>query len=131
MVSTRCSLTFLKNPLTKESGTKLTLKAAKPVAAKGAYFITSTGAVAAPLQGSGEDYTVTVPAGAQAGQEYLVLTKDMNAPTDENIVAGPAVVQVADNDYGMTQGKSGWQHSWGSWGYGKGKWGSSGKWNKE
>lgn len=86
--------------------------------AKGAYFITSSGSVAAPLEGSGKSYTVTVPAGAQAGQEYLVLTKDMNMPTDDNIVAGPAIVMVADNDY---MPNDGYGHGWG------GKWGGGWK----
>ncbi|KAK4494875.1 hypothetical protein PRZ48_014231 [Zasmidium cellare] len=84
------------------NGTTLELTVAESVMAAGAYFITSTGSVAAPLMGSGTKYSVTVPSGAQAGQEYLVLTKDMNAPTDENIVAGPVVIMVADNDYGVT-----------------------------
>ncbi|KAF2160845.1 hypothetical protein M409DRAFT_70158 [Zasmidium cellare ATCC 36951] len=112
-------------------GQTLTLKAAMAVDAKSAYFITSNGPVAAQLQGSGTDYTVVIPDGVQAGQEYLVLTKDSSAPSDDNIVAGPAVVQIADNAFGQGQGGygGGWNggHGWGNgggWGgkgWGKGK----------
>ncbi|KAK4505986.1 hypothetical protein PRZ48_003951 [Zasmidium cellare] len=106
-------------------GQTLTLKAASAVDAKAAYFITSNGPVPATLQGSGTDYTVVVPDMAQAGQEYLVLTNCAEKPTDDNIVAGPAVVQVADNAFGQPQGPSYNGHGWGNWG-GKGwgnKWG--------
>ena len=75
-------------------GYKLTVKAAKSVAAKGAYFITSTGPVSAKLSGSGTDYVVTVPTGVNAGQEYLVLTSSTATPSDSTIVAGPAIVPI-------------------------------------
>lgn len=81
------------------------MKSAESVMATGAYFITSMGPVAAPITGSGTDYHVTVPMGVQAGQEYLVLTKDMSPPTDENIVAGPVIIMVADNVYGVVSVK--------------------------
>lgn len=81
-----------------KAGDKLSLTVASAVEAKGAFFITTTGAVAAELTGTGTAYEVVVPAGVQAGQEYLVLTSDAtSSPTDENIVAGPAIVQIADN----------------------------------
>ncbi|KAF7194451.1 Protein rds1 [Pseudocercospora fuligena] len=94
-------------------GDKLHFTVAKSVDAKAAYFITSMGPVSAQLSGSGTKYTVVVPSGAQPGQEYVILTKDSNKPTDDNTVAGPAVVQVADNAYGQNGGK----------GYGNGGWG--------
>lgn len=80
-----------------KAGMTITVTAAKAVAAKAAYFITTLGPVAAQLQGSGTTYQVTIPSGVQAGQEYLVLTKG-GAPTDDTIVAGPALVPIADND---------------------------------
>lgn len=88
-------------------GDKLTLKTAKTVDAKAAYFITSTGSVMAPLSGSGCDYTITIPQGVQTGQEYLVLTSAEGKPSDDNIVAGPAVVQIADAAAGQPQGSQG------------------------
>jgi len=78
-------------------GDNLSLTVASSVDATAAYFITTTGPVSAPLQGSGTSYTVTVPSGVQNGQEYLVLTKDTAKPSDDNIVAGPAVIMIADN----------------------------------
>lgn len=108
-----------------KAGDCLELKSAKSVAAKEAYFITSMGPVSAPLQGSGTDYKVTVPAGAQKGQEYLVLTSG-GVPTDDNTVAGPAVVQIQDNAYGQPAGH--WEGGWGGYGNGNkgGKWGKKG-----
>ncbi|CAK3797401.1 Hypothetical predicted protein [Lecanosticta acicola] len=111
-------------------GDKLTVKSAKAVDAKAAYFINSQGNAKADLTGSGADYTVTVPtgmpptAGAQPGQGYLVLTSDTAAPTDDNIVAGPAVVQIADNEYGLPAEHKGGYGGWngGSWDGKQGHW---------
>lgn len=105
-------------------GDKLTLKTAKTVDAKAAYFITATGAVQAPLSGSGCDYTVTIPDGVQKGQEYLVLTSAAAKPSDDNIVAGPAVVEIADNAFGQPQG--GMAGSGGNGGSGSGSGSGSG-----
>jgi hypothetical protein len=59
-----------------------------------AAFITVTGPVWAPLESMGEGkFTVTVPEGV-AGQSYVVLTKGNKMATDDNIVAGPAIVEV-------------------------------------
>jgi hypothetical protein len=59
-----------------------------------AAFITVTGPVWAPLESMGEaKFTVTVPEGV-AGQSYVVLVKGNNMATDDNIVAGPAIVEV-------------------------------------
>ena len=90
------SLTLVSSapPKPINPGAKLTLKAAKSVAATGAYFITSNGPVKATMTGSGADYVVTVPTGVQGGQEYLVLTSGSAVPSDSNIVAGPAVVPI-------------------------------------
>ncbi|PIA92701.1 hypothetical protein CB0940_05068 [Cercospora beticola] len=79
-------------------GDVLTFTVAQEVEATNAYFITFPGgAIPAEITGSGANYQVTVPAAAQAGQAYVVLTKNGDKPTDDNIVAGPAVLQIADN----------------------------------
>ncbi|KAJ5663163.1 hypothetical protein N7507_003894 [Penicillium longicatenatum] len=60
-----------------------------------AAFITVTGPVWAPLNSSGDGmFTVTIPNGV-AGQSYVVLTKGNTMATDDNIVAGPAIVEVS------------------------------------
>lgn len=64
----------------------------------GAWFITTLGPVQAQLTPRGAQYDVLIPSGVQSGQEYLVLTSDTNTPTDDNIVAGPAVIPIVDND---------------------------------
>ena len=38
-------------------------------------------------------FTVTVPSGI-AGQSYVVLTQGNKMATDDNIVAGPAILEV-------------------------------------
>ncbi|KAJ5813658.1 uncharacterized protein N7503_000408 [Penicillium pulvis] len=59
-----------------------------------AAFITVTGPVWAPLQSSGSGmFTVTIPSGV-AGQSYVVLTQGNTTATDDNIVAGPAIVEI-------------------------------------
>lgn len=59
-----------------------------------AAFITVTGPIWTPAvaQGNGA-FTVTVPEGVM-GQSYLVLTKGNTGATDDNILAGPAIVEV-------------------------------------
>lgn len=88
-----------------KAGDVLKVTPASAVDAKAAWFITSTGPVSAPISGSHASYQVTVPKGAQCGQEYLVLTKDTSKPTDDNIVAGPAIVEIADNISSKTSKK--------------------------
>ncbi|KAJ5798381.1 uncharacterized protein N7503_007677 [Penicillium pulvis] len=67
-----------------------------------AAFITVTGPVWATLESTGAgEYTVVVPQGV-AGQSYVVLTKGNKQATDDNIVAGPAIVEV-----GMPNGPMG------------------------
>ncbi|KAJ5105300.1 hypothetical protein NUU61_002647 [Penicillium alfredii] len=59
-----------------------------------AAFITVTGPVWAELKDNGDNkYSVTIPKGV-AGQSYVVLTKDNTKATDDNIVAGPAIVEI-------------------------------------
>ncbi|KAJ5482149.1 hypothetical protein N7475_000961 [Penicillium sp. IBT 31633x] len=63
-----------------------------------AAFITITGPVWAPIESMGDGkFTVTVPKGV-AGQSYFVLTKGNKQATDDNIVAGPAIVEVGKKD---------------------------------
>lgn len=59
-----------------------------------AAFITVTGPVYAPLKfvGNGH-FVVTIPGGVK-GQSYIVLTSGMSGVSDDNIVAGPAIVEV-------------------------------------
>lgn len=59
-----------------------------------AAFITVTGPVWAPLKSDGNSmFTVTIPVGV-AGQSYVVLTKGNSTASDDNILAGPAIVEV-------------------------------------
>ncbi|KGO40823.1 hypothetical protein PEXP_086350 [Penicillium expansum] len=59
-----------------------------------AAFITVTGPVWAPLKSMGDgNFTVTVPKGV-AGQSYVVLTQGNKQATDDNILAGPAIVEI-------------------------------------
>lgn len=59
-----------------------------------AAFISVTGPIWAPItSNSGGVCSVTIPAGV-AGQSYVVLTKGNTQATDDNILAGPAIVEV-------------------------------------
>ncbi|KAJ5946050.1 hypothetical protein N7454_002889 [Penicillium verhagenii] len=59
-----------------------------------AAFITVTGPLWAPLTSTGSGmFNVTIPTGI-AGQSYVVLTKGNTSATDDNIVAGPAIVEI-------------------------------------
>lgn len=59
-----------------------------------AAFITVTGPVWAHLSFKGDNsFTVTIPKGI-AGQSYVVITKGKSKVTDDNIVAGPAIIEV-------------------------------------
>ncbi|KAF2210469.1 hypothetical protein CERZMDRAFT_17176, partial [Cercospora zeae-maydis SCOH1-5] len=72
-----------------------TVTSDRDVGATNAFFITFPGgAIPAEITGSNNVYQVTVPAAAQPGQAYAVLTSSAASPTDDNIVAGPAVFQV-------------------------------------
>ncbi|KAJ5706549.1 hypothetical protein N7488_006350 [Penicillium malachiteum] len=59
-----------------------------------AAFITVTGPVWTPMTSNGDgSFNVTIPQGI-AGQSYVVLTKGNSQATDDNIVAGPAIIEV-------------------------------------
>lgn len=59
-----------------------------------AAFITVTGPVWTPVTFNGDGkFTVTISKGI-AGQSYVVLTKGNSQATDDNIVAGPAIIEV-------------------------------------
>lgn len=59
-----------------------------------AAFITATGPMWTPVKPAGKDtFMVTIPKGI-AGQSYVVLTCGNTQATDDNIVAGPAVIEV-------------------------------------
>lgn len=61
-----------------------------------AAFITLTGPVWTPVTASSDgSYTVTIPSGV-AGQTYLVLTSSNSSVTDDDTVAGPAIVEIGD-----------------------------------
>ena len=113
----------LTNAGEQSIGKTITLTTTKSVAAKAAYFITINGPIAAPLKGSGKSFQVTIPSGVQAGQEYVVLTNAAGTPTDSNIVAGPAIVPIVDNDAGQSPGSGSYPHGgWGGggWNHGNG-----------
>ncbi|KAL4931822.1 ferritin-like domain-containing protein [Aspergillus undulatus] len=66
-----------------------------------AAFITVTGPVwAKVMAGEKGHFTVTIPEGV-AGQSYVVLTNGGNVANDDNIVAGPAIVEVGPKMGGM------------------------------
>ena len=59
-----------------------------------AAFITVTGPVWVPLKLIGNShFIVTIPPGTE-GQSYIVLTSGMGGVNDNNIIAGPAIIQV-------------------------------------
>lgn len=59
-----------------------------------AAFITATGPMWAPVKPAGKDaFMVTIPKGV-SGQSYVVLTCGNTQATDDNIVAGPAIIEV-------------------------------------
>lgn len=62
-----------------------------------AAFITVTGPVFTQVQKATGGYTVTVPNTGIAGQSYLVFTSCNTTATDDTIVAGPALVEVAND----------------------------------
>lgn len=92
------SLTYAGGEAPAGSDIEVTTKDA--VNAVEAYFLAITGPVKADYTANGNTYTVTIPATLAAGQSYLLLTSG-GAPTDENTVAGPAIVYVADAQYGI------------------------------
>lgn len=80
------------------TGSKVELMAAGGVSmdTKDVYaaFITVTGPVWAPLDSTGDEkFEVTIPEGV-AGQSYVVLTKGNKNASDDNILAGPAIIEV-------------------------------------
>ncbi|KAJ5292247.1 peptidase S15 [Penicillium atrosanguineum] len=59
-----------------------------------AAFITVTGPIWTSLHFTGDrSFTATIPKGV-AGQSYIVITKGKSHVTDDNIVAGPAIIEV-------------------------------------
>ncbi|KAK5797378.1 hypothetical protein VI817_003669 [Penicillium citrinum] len=66
-----------------------------------AAFITVTGPIWTPVKSvGGGKFSVTIPKGI-AGQSYVVLTKGNKQATDDNIVAGPAIIEVGSKMGGM------------------------------
>lgn len=59
-----------------------------------AAFITVTGPVFVDVTVTGNTFTVVVPKGI-AGQNYVVLTNCNTDATDDTIIAGPAIVEIA------------------------------------
>ena len=61
-----------------------------------AAFITATGPMWASVEDKGDgSFMVKVPMGV-AGQSYVVLTRGNTQATDDNIVAGPAIIEVCN-----------------------------------
>jgi hypothetical protein len=71
-----------------------------------AVFITVTGPVFTPVTPSNSGYSVTVPAGV-SGQSYVVLTSSNSTVTDDNIVAGPAILEVGAKNGRLATGCTG------------------------
>ncbi|CAL5869070.1 uncharacterized protein PFLUO_LOCUS3298 [Penicillium psychrofluorescens] len=90
MTSTAAAMTGSKVQVTVGSGFDMSMNTKDLYAA----FVTVTGPVWAPLSfmGNGK-FSVTIPAGV-AGQSYVVLTKGNSQATDDNIVAGPAIIEI-------------------------------------
>ena len=62
-----------------------------------AAFITATGPMWAPVQDKGDgNFMVTVPMGV-SGQSFVVLTRGNTQATDDNIIAGPAIIEVCNS----------------------------------
>ena len=91
------SLTATSSGETVMCGSMVTLKAGEGYMEMDnvyAAFITVNGPVWADLKPKGNgEFTVTVPEDIM-GQSYVVLTKGNKHVTDENICAGPAILQV-------------------------------------
>ncbi len=89
------SLTVTCADATITTGSTLTVAVGSNYNPKGATvyaaFITVTGPVIADIWGN---WQVTIPAGI-AGQSYLVLTTNETMVTDDSIVAGPAIIEIA------------------------------------
>ncbi|KAJ5303733.1 hypothetical protein N7476_010532 [Penicillium atrosanguineum] len=63
-----------------------------------AAFITVTGPIWTSLHFTGDrSFTATIPKGV-AGQSYIVITKGKSHVTDDNIVAGPAIIEVGTKE---------------------------------
>lgn len=71
-----------------------------------AAFVTVTGPVFTTVTQSGGGYSVTVPSGVM-GQSYVVLTSSNGTVSDDNIVAGPAVLEVGAKNGRLSTGCSG------------------------
>lgn len=91
------SLTATYNGKTVMSGSTVTLKVGERFMETDhifAAFITLSGPVWTDLEPMGNGtFTVTVPKGIM-GQSYVVLTKGDKQVTDDNVLAGPAILQV-------------------------------------
>ncbi|KAJ5979605.1 hypothetical protein N7481_006903 [Penicillium waksmanii] len=87
------------------TGSKVELMAASGISTntKDVYaaFITVTGPVWASLESTGDGkFEVTIPEGV-AGQSYVVLTKGNKQASDDNILAGPAIVGEPNGPMGV------------------------------
>ncbi|KAJ5889693.1 hypothetical protein N7504_010503 [Penicillium tannophilum] len=89
----------LKSTHTVTSGSKVSLVAGSGFDDSNpsnlhAAFITVTGPIWTPLHYTGDkSFTATIPNGI-SGQSYVVITKGKTQVTDDNIVAGPAIIEV-------------------------------------
>lgn len=71
-----------------------------------AAFVTVTGPVWATVTPSSGGYTVIIPSGIM-GQSYIVFTSSNNTVSDDNIVAGPAIIEVGVKNGRLSTGCSG------------------------
>ncbi|KAJ5261081.1 ferritin-like domain-containing protein [Penicillium angulare] len=81
-------------------GSKVSLATGEGFMAKGtvyAAFITVTGPIWAIVTPSDAGYSVTIPRGV-AGQSYVVLTSSNDKVSDDNIIAGPAILEIGEKN---------------------------------
>jgi hypothetical protein len=60
-----------------------------------AAFMTVTGPIFVKVEKKGDKFTVVVPKGVN-GQSYVILTSSNTGVTDDNTIAGPAIVEITN-----------------------------------
>lgn len=93
---------------TLDTGSKITLAAGSNANISSmvyAAFVTVTGPVFTNVMSSNGGYSVTIPSGVM-GQSYLVFTSSNGTVSDDNIVAGPALVEIGAKNGRLSTGCS-------------------------
>ncbi|KAJ5751912.1 ferritin-like domain-containing protein [Penicillium odoratum] len=95
------------------TGSQVSLATGEGFTASGtvyAAFITVTGPVWASVTPSEGGYTVTIPQGVE-GQSYVVLTSSNDNVSDDDILAGPAILEIGAKNGRLTTGCTGGSNS--------------------